>query len=149
MLKVAIPSQGGHLAGAGYQAAGTVRSHRRWRRACRHAGAVLLVELAGRLGLPSALDRWTVRRQPRRQRAGKVVTDLAAMLADGGNCLSDLAGLRDQPGLFGPVASTPTAWRVLERLARVVSEAWPGCGWPVRRHGDGRARRAPGWTGCL
>jgi hypothetical protein len=25
--------------------------------------------------------------------------------------------LRDQPELFGPVASTPTAWRVVERIA--------------------------------
>jgi hypothetical protein len=40
------------------------------------------------------------------------------MLADGGDCLSDLAALRDQPELFGPVASTPTAWRVVERLAQ-------------------------------
>ena len=40
------------------------------------------------------------------------------MLADGGDCLSDLAVLRDQPELFGPVASTPTAWRVVERLAQ-------------------------------
>ena len=96
------------------------------------------------------LDRWTVRRQPRRvrQRAGKVVTDLAAMLAGGGDCLSDLAGLRDQPGLFGPVASTPTAWRVLERLAQGGERSLAGCGWPVRRHGDGPGRRAPGWTGC-
>jgi len=39
------------------------------------------------------------------------------MLADGGDCLSDLAVLRDQPALFGPVASTPTAWRVVERVA--------------------------------
>jgi hypothetical protein len=46
-----------------------------------------------------------------------VVVDLAVMLADGGDCLSDLAALRDQPELFGPVASTPTAWRVIERLA--------------------------------
>ena len=38
------------------------------------------------------------------------------MLADGGDCLSDLAALRDQPELFGLVASTPTAWRVLERV---------------------------------
>jgi hypothetical protein len=55
-----------------------------------HAGAVLLVELAGRLGLPSTLDRWTVRGQPGRvrHRAGKVVTDLAVMLAHGGDCLS-------------------------------------------------------------
>ena len=42
----------------------------------------------------------------------------AVMLADGGDCLTDLAVLRDQPELFGPVASTPTAWRVVERLAQ-------------------------------
>jgi hypothetical protein len=46
-----------------------------------------------------------------------VLGDLAVMLADGGDCLSDLAVLRDQPELFGPVASTPTAWRVVERVA--------------------------------
>jgi hypothetical protein len=39
------------------------------------------------------------------------------MLADGGDCLSDLAALRDQPALFGPVASTATAWRVVEQVA--------------------------------
>jgi hypothetical protein len=47
-----------------------------------------------------------------------VLRDLAVLLADGGDCLSDLAVLRDQPELFGPVASTPTAWRVVERLAQ-------------------------------
>jgi hypothetical protein len=36
------------------------------------------------------------------------------MLADGGEAISDLAVLRDQPGLFGTVASTATAWRVLD-----------------------------------
>jgi hypothetical protein len=46
-----------------------------------------------------------------------VLRDLAVVLADGGHCLSDLAALRDQPALFGQVASTPTAWRVLERAA--------------------------------
>jgi hypothetical protein len=44
--------------------------------------------------------------------------DLAVLLADGGDCLSDLAALREQPELFGPVASTPTAWRVIEQVAR-------------------------------
>jgi hypothetical protein len=47
-----------------------------------------------------------------------VLRDLAVMLADGGDCLSDLAVLRDQPELFGPVASTPTAWRVIERVGK-------------------------------
>jgi hypothetical protein len=82
-----------------------------------HAGAALLRELADRLGLTGALG-W---RQPdgrRRHPDAAVLRDLAVLLADGGDCLSDLAVLRDQPALFGPVASTPTAWRVLERTAR-------------------------------
>jgi hypothetical protein len=54
----------------------------------------------------------------RRHLDAAVLRDLAVMLADGGDCLSDLAALRDQPELFGPVASTPTAWRVLGRLAQ-------------------------------
>lgn len=36
------------------------------------------------------------------------------MLADGGRTISDLAVLRDQPEVFGVVASTATAWRVLD-----------------------------------
>lgn len=35
------------------------------------------------------------------------------MLADGGEAITDLAVLRDQGEVFGPVASTPTAWRLL------------------------------------
>jgi hypothetical protein len=48
-----------------------------------HAGAALLIELADRLGLPAELDRWAARGQPgrARYRAGKVLTDLAVMLA--------------------------------------------------------------------
>jgi hypothetical protein len=42
-----------------------------------------------------------------------VLVDLAVMLADGGRGISGLAVLRNRPELFGPVASTPTAWRVL------------------------------------
>jgi hypothetical protein len=48
---------------------------------------------------------------------GRVVRDLAVMLADGGECLSDLGGLRDQHVLFGRVASDSTAFRVIERIA--------------------------------
>jgi hypothetical protein len=39
--------------------------------------------------------------------------DLAAMIADGGEAIADLAVLRDQADLFGAVASDPTAWRLL------------------------------------
>ena len=85
-----------------------------------HAGALLLVELADRLGFTQALGWRAGRGQTRRHRhrAGGVLRDLVVMLADGGDCLSDLAVLRDQPELFGEVASTATAWRVLEQVAQ-------------------------------
>jgi hypothetical protein len=40
------------------------------------------------------------------------------MLADGGEAIADLAVLRDQAALFGPVASDPTAWRLLHGCSR-------------------------------
>ena len=82
-----------------------------------HAGAALLRELADRLGLTRALG-WQQAGGRCRHPDAAVLRDLAVLLADGGDCLSDLAVLRDQPELFGPVASTPTAWRVLERVAQ-------------------------------
>jgi hypothetical protein len=47
---------------------------------------------------------------------GRVAVDVAVMLADGGQAIADLAVLRDQPELFGAVASDPTAWRVLDGM---------------------------------
>jgi Transposase DDE domain group 1 len=84
-----------------------------------HAGAALLAELADRLGLTAALGWRAGRTQSSRHRhaAGAVLRDLAVLLADGGDCLSDLAVLRNQPELFGEVASTATAWRVIEQVA--------------------------------
>jgi hypothetical protein len=84
-----------------------------------HTGAALLVELADRLGLTAALSWRAGRGQTVRHRhnAGMVLRDLAVVLADGGDCLSDLAVLRDQPELFGEVASTATAWRVIDQVA--------------------------------
>jgi len=81
-----------------------------------HAGAALLRELADRVGLTRALG-WHQAGGRRCHPDAAVLRDLAVMLADGGDCLSDLAVLRDQPELFGLVASTPTAWRVVERVA--------------------------------
>ena len=79
-------------------------------------GAALLRELADRLELTAALG-WQQPDGHHRHPDASVLRDLAVLLADGGDCLSDLAVLRDQPALFGPVASTPTAWRVIERVA--------------------------------
>jgi hypothetical protein len=83
-----------------------------------HAGAALLRELADRLGLTGALGWRGLQGRRRRHPDAAVLRDLAVVLADGGDCLSDLAALRDQPELFGQVASTATAWRVLDRIAR-------------------------------
>ncbi len=83
-----------------------------------HAGSSALIELADRLQLTQALSRAM---SPLRQRQsahdpGVVLRDLIVMLADGGDCLSDLSALREQPDLFGEVASTPTAWRVIDSI---------------------------------
>jgi hypothetical protein len=80
-----------------------------------HAGARLLADLADATGLTAA---YSAALRPLRPRGtghdpGRVATDLAVMLADGGEAIADLAVLRDQAGVFGPVASTPTAWRLL------------------------------------
>ena len=47
----------------------------------------------------------------------KVVLDLALTLATGGDCLADVAALRAEPGVFGPVASDPTVSRTVDALA--------------------------------
>jgi Transposase DDE domain group 1 len=84
-----------------------------------HAGAALLAEAADRLGLTRALSRALAPMRERRGRhdPGRVVRDLAVMLADGGDCLADLRAVRDQQPLFGPVASDATAFRVIDAIA--------------------------------
>jgi Transposase DDE domain group 1 len=84
-----------------------------------HAGAGLLAEAADRLGLTGALSRALAPMRERRGRhdPGRVVRDLAVMLADGGDCLADLRAVRDQERLFGPVASDATAFRVIDAIA--------------------------------
>ena len=89
-----------------------------------HAGSRLLSDLADQLGLTEGLS---VAMAPTKQRRrghdrGQVLTDLAVMIAGGGTGISDLAVLRDQPNLFGEVASTPTAWRTLEAVDTAALE---------------------------
>lgn len=80
-----------------------------------HAGARLLADLADATGLTTAYSTALRPLRPRgtRHDPGRTATDLAVMLADGGEAIADLAVLRDQGEVFGPVASTPTAWRLL------------------------------------
>lgn len=83
-----------------------------------HAGSRLLSELAEELGLTDALSKAMSPTRKRRSGhdRGKVLVDLAVMLADGGGSMSDLAVLRNQAELFGKVASDPTAWRVVDSI---------------------------------
>ena len=46
----------------------------------------------------------------------KTVLDLAIAIALGGDCVADVAVVRAQPELFGPVASDPTISRLIDRL---------------------------------
>ena len=89
------------------------------------AGAVLLWETMrvtglGR-GLSEGLARW---RAPRAVHdPGKIVADLAAALALGGDCMADIAVLREQPELAGPVASDPVVSRLVSVLAGDLPQA--------------------------
>ncbi|HWU06984.1 MAG TPA: IS1380 family transposase [Streptomyces sp.] len=83
-----------------------------------HAGARLLADLADATGLTSS---YSTALSPLRPRGtghdpGRIAADLAVMLADGGEAIGDLAALRDQGEVFGPIASTPTAWRLLAAI---------------------------------
>ena len=83
------------------------------------AGVLLLAETLrvtglGK-GLSGALARW---RAPRAVHdPGKILTDLVMTLALGGDCLADVAVLRAQPELAGPVASDPVVSRLAAALA--------------------------------
>jgi hypothetical protein len=84
-----------------------------------HAGTGLVAGLADRVGLTRALSRELAGLRERRggHDPGRVIRDLALMLADGGDCLADLRGVRDQQDLHGRVASDSTAFRVIDKIA--------------------------------
>ena len=83
------------------------------------AGALLLAEAARVTGLGDALTAGLARwRAPRAVHdPGKILTDLVTTLALGGDCLADIAVLRSQPELAGPVASGPVVSRLVTALA--------------------------------
>lgn len=83
-----------------------------------HAGARLLADLADAVGLTDALSvaMAPTKRRRRGHDRGEVLVDLCVAIADGAETISDLATLRDQPDLFGPVASHSTTWRTLEAI---------------------------------
>lgn len=82
-----------------------------------HAGSVATRLLADRTGLTGELSKAMVRRNfnPVHDR-GRVLADVAVMLADGGEAIADIDVLRHQGAVLGPVASPPTVWRTLDEV---------------------------------
>ena len=58
-----------------------------------------------------------VKQRRRGHDPGRVFRNLAVMLVDGGECVSDLGAVREQDALFGAVASDSTAFRMIDRVA--------------------------------
>jgi hypothetical protein len=83
-----------------------------------HAGSRLLADLADRTTLTAQLsEAFASRRSPQTVHdPGRVLVDVAVMLADGGETISDIATLADQSAVFGSVASDSTCWRVLDSI---------------------------------
>lgn len=82
-----------------------------------HAGSVGLRLLAERTGLTAELSGAMARCSfvPVHDR-GQVLSDVAVMLADGGEAIADIDVLRHQGIVLGPVASPPTVWRTLDEV---------------------------------
>jgi hypothetical protein len=81
-----------------------------------HAGPALLRQLSDRTGLTSGLSAGLPSPLGGHDR-GRVFADLACAIADRARVISDFRVMGDQPELFGPVASVPTAWRALNEMA--------------------------------
>ncbi|MER6559818.1 IS1380 family transposase [Streptomyces sp. NPDC001027] len=89
------------------------------RQVVSQAGSVRLVETVRKTGLDQAISQalapW---RKPRAVHdPGKALLDVALAVALGGDCLADVAMLRCEPAVFGPVASDPTISRLIDILA--------------------------------
>ncbi|MGC0367124.1 hypothetical protein ABH922_005176 [Rhodococcus sp. 27YEA15] len=83
------------------------------------SGAITLIRTAEKTGLTTALSEalspW--RKPTAHHDPGKIILDLALSLSLGGDCLADIATVREQPGVFGPVASDATVSRLIGTLA--------------------------------
>jgi hypothetical protein len=102
-----------------------------------HAGTALLAQVADKVGITNGLSLRLAQVKQRRRGhdPGRVIRDLAVMLADGGECVSDLGAVREQEALFGLVASDSTAFRVTGSPRRRAG--WRCCGRHTRARASG------------
>jgi len=100
-----------------------------------HAGSVGLRLVADKTGLTSELSKALSRKSfaPVHDR-GRVLVDVAVMLADGGEAIADIDVLRHQAQVLGPVASPPTVWRTLDEITPARLKKIATARARVRRH---------------
>lgn len=100
-----------------------------------HAGSVATRLLADRSGLTGELSAAMARRgfSPGHDR-GRVLVDVAVMLADGGEAIADIDVLRHQSSVLGSVASPPTVWRALDEVTPSKARKIATARARVRRH---------------
>jgi len=91
--------------------------------------------LADRVGLTVGLSKALARRSfsPVHDR-GRVLVDVAVLLADGGEAIADIDVLRHQSAVLGPVASAPTVWRMLDEVTPVAIRRIEKARARTRRH---------------
>jgi hypothetical protein len=121
----------------------------RGRAAVGQAGGVLLTSAVKAAGLDVALSAAMAPWRPANavHDPAKVLLDLALTLALGGDTCSDLAVVRAEPAVFGPVASDPTLSRTITRLAADVDRVLAAID---RARADARSRVwAAAGTGAL
>ena len=82
-----------------------------------HAGLGLLRRLADKTGLTGGLSQALATGRVLEHDRGRVLADLACVIAGGGRAISDFRVLADQKETFGHAASVPTAYRTLEEVA--------------------------------
>jgi hypothetical protein len=99
-----------------------------------HAGSRLLADLAEVTGLSHAFREASSGLRQRAVRGmirARVLVDLAVMLSDGGEAISDLAVLRSKAG-----SGTTRCWRSSTRPVK----HWPGCCAPGQRRQQHRGQ---------
>ncbi|WP_366521207.1 IS1380 family transposase [Lapillicoccus sp.] len=100
-----------------------------------HAGNVATRLLADQVGLTGALSGAMARRgfTPTHDR-GRVLVDVAVLIAGGGEAIADIDVLRHQSEVLGSVASAPTVWRALDEVTPAVTKRIDTARAKVRAH---------------
>jgi hypothetical protein len=99
------------------------------------AGNVATRLLADRVGLTDALSGALARRgfTPTHDR-GRVIVDVAVLIAGGGEAIADIDVLRHQGEVLGSVASAPTVWRALDEVTPAAAKRIDRARARVRAH---------------